>query len=296
MRLPRGAPYRVGILLWAPASVLALATKLDKARLLEPDAGVASLFLVCADELLLGLLGYVATVWALARLRARLRAAAEIVLFAGASALSSAYLIEHLYFRATRLVPDWYVLKEAVRELPHLQGLFRAQLGAAHVATLVAPWLVYLVALVWSRRGGQQRQGEAIPIGARQFFWAAVAALAAAGSLVAEAPGRLAGIRRAVVTTLISDVGADLLRGASREAQRARGDAAAAATGPQRLLRREAPRAQNVVIVVLESVGALYTSPYGRHATTPFLKQLASEGALVERAYTVVPHTSKALV
>jgi lipoteichoic acid synthase len=54
---------------------------------------------------------------------------------------------------------------------------------------------------------------------------------------------------------------------------------------------------RNVVIVILESTRARSTTPYEKGLnTTPFLAYLAEESLLFERAYAVVPHTSKALV
>jgi phosphoglycerol transferase MdoB-like AlkP superfamily enzyme len=54
---------------------------------------------------------------------------------------------------------------------------------------------------------------------------------------------------------------------------------------------------KNLVVIILESTRADATTPYAPGlGTTPFLKRLASESVLVERAYAVVPHTSKALV
>lgn len=53
----------------------------------------------------------------------------------------------------------------------------------------------------------------------------------------------------------------------------------------------------NVVIVVFESLRARSATPYAPSLeTTPFLDSLAQEGVLVDTAYTVLPHTSKALV
>jgi lipoteichoic acid synthase len=54
---------------------------------------------------------------------------------------------------------------------------------------------------------------------------------------------------------------------------------------------------RNVVIVILESTRARSTTPYNEDLdTTPFLDELAEESLMFERAYTLVPHTSKALV
>ena len=57
----------------------------------------------------------------------------------------------------------------------------------------------------------------------------------------------------------------------------------------------ERPR-RNVVIVILESTRALSVNPYVDLPTTPFFAQLAKQSLLVERAYTVIPSTGKALV
>lgn len=54
---------------------------------------------------------------------------------------------------------------------------------------------------------------------------------------------------------------------------------------------------RNVVIVFLESTRAESTTPYKKDLkTTPFLDELSKESLMAERAYAVVPHTSKALV
>lgn len=53
---------------------------------------------------------------------------------------------------------------------------------------------------------------------------------------------------------------------------------------------------RNVVLIHLESVRERSTDPYNPDAnTTPFLDSLADRSLLVERAYTTIPHTSKAL-
>ena len=52
---------------------------------------------------------------------------------------------------------------------------------------------------------------------------------------------------------------------------------------------------RNVVLIHLESTRAGATTPYNEDLeTTPFLNELAKESLLAERAYTTVPHTSKA--
>ena len=54
---------------------------------------------------------------------------------------------------------------------------------------------------------------------------------------------------------------------------------------------------RNVVMVFLESTRARSTTPYHEELeTTPFLDELSEKSLMAERAYAVVPHTSKALV
>ena len=59
----------------------------------------------------------------------------------------------------------------------------------------------------------------------------------------------------------------------------------------------EGRRPPNIVVVVLESVGALNTTPYDPlRRTTPNLDRLAQNGLMVDTMYTVLPHTTKALI
>ena len=60
----------------------------------------------------------------------------------------------------------------------------------------------------------------------------------------------------------------------------------------------ETPKTEkrNVVMVFMESTRAQSTTPYHESLkTTPFLNELSEESLTAERAYAVVPHTSKAL-
>ncbi|WP_244299735.1 LTA synthase family protein [Rubrobacter xylanophilus] len=54
---------------------------------------------------------------------------------------------------------------------------------------------------------------------------------------------------------------------------------------------------RNVVLIHLESTRARSVTPYNRDIrTTPFLNELSKKSLFAERAYTVVPHTTNALV
>ena len=53
---------------------------------------------------------------------------------------------------------------------------------------------------------------------------------------------------------------------------------------------------KNVVLIHLESVRARSTTPYNpRIDTTPYLNELSRQSLMVDNAYTIVPHTSKAI-
>jgi lipoteichoic acid synthase len=53
---------------------------------------------------------------------------------------------------------------------------------------------------------------------------------------------------------------------------------------------------RNVVLILLESTRAVATTPYNQDLeTTPFMDELAKSSLLVQRAYTVVPHTHNAV-
>ncbi|MDQ3863635.1 MAG: sulfatase-like hydrolase/transferase [Actinomycetota bacterium] len=53
---------------------------------------------------------------------------------------------------------------------------------------------------------------------------------------------------------------------------------------------------KNIVLIHLESARARSTTPYNKDLdTTPYLDKLAKHSLMAERAYTIVPHTSKAI-
>lgn len=67
--------------------------------------------------------------------------------------------------------------------------------------------------------------------------------------------------------------------------------------GPLELERDPARPPLNVILVIFESLGWKSIDIFSQGLeTTPFMKDLAEKGTLVPRVYTVLPHTSKALV
>jgi arylsulfatase A-like enzyme len=67
--------------------------------------------------------------------------------------------------------------------------------------------------------------------------------------------------------------------------------------GPLQVVAAKPGRPRNLAIIILESTGANATTAYDPALpTTPFLAELARQSLLAERAYAVIPHTSKAVV
>lgn len=64
----------------------------------------------------------------------------------------------------------------------------------------------------------------------------------------------------------------------------------------ERVVRPTGADRPNIVLILLESVGWQATSFGGQYATTPNLAQFAEGGLVADHMYSVVPHTSKALV
>lgn len=76
-------------------------------------------------------------------------------------------------------------------------------------------------------------------------------------------------------------------------------DGVAGAPGPVNatLVARPDREPKNLVLIILESTGASSVTAYNESlATTPYLDELAKTSLVVERAYSTIPHTSKALV
>ena len=68
-------------------------------------------------------------------------------------------------------------------------------------------------------------------------------------------------------------------------------------TSKAKLVPKPGQQRRNVVVIMLESTRASATTPYNPELkTTPYLATLAERSLMAERAYTITPHTSKALI
>jgi lipoteichoic acid synthase len=166
--------------------------------------------------------------------------------------------------------------------------------------TTVLHWLLVLAALSYAVAGPAvvtrlATGGWRAPVRLAGRAWAAPAAACAAAllffslSLVPSATGAgNAFSRDALANMLVSELATPEI-----ETELAAGELPT----ETRLVPEGRPEKRNVVVVFLESTRARSTTPYNEDLdTTPFLDELSEKSLMAERAYAVVPHTSKALV
>ncbi len=187
------------------------------------------------------------------------------------------------YYQTTGSRSDWEMLAYGFRDFERVWPVVSSELTAGRWAALGAVLAICLAPL--ARRA---REGAA---GWRTLVW--LAALAPVVHMEIEGRGKpvadLRPLQASVFDTLLVD-------GMERFGE------VVIPAGPEELVplavrAREGARHPNVVLVLLESVGARSTTPYTPTLqTTPNLARMASEGLLIEELTAVVPHTSKALV
>jgi lipoteichoic acid synthase len=288
--------------LWAPLAAVSVAAKLYESAMLGALRGPGSAFAVCAHDLIFFGVGY--CVWTLLlRLRgARARTVSLAVLHVLVPLMAIFLVIDLAFFVVTGTLGDWYLLKEGLKGFWALRNLYLSQMTPLRAAGLLLPW-AYSAAVFLVHKWVRQTAGWATrPASNRSVNIAlgvgASAALTGLLSLTAPIPGGMQALRRTAIGGMMEDVTEDAFSQIGKRRHRKNDSSGTPViVGPTSLVRSGKSTARNVVVVVLESTGAAYTSLLGGpYDNTPNLKSLAARGALVEQAYTVVPHTSKSLV
>jgi phosphoglycerol transferase MdoB-like AlkP superfamily enzyme len=147
--------------------------------------------------------------------------------------------------------------------------------------------------LVLGRQDASAAVDTSVPWRTSLFVCLAALALASLSLVAGSGGGASKSFSRdAVVNVFFSGVQRARLENATR-------DIDTAARKPPldtRLGLTEQTQKRNVVLIHLESVRARSVTPYNEDIkTTPFLDDLVQKSLMAERAYTVVPHTSKAI-
>ncbi len=199
----------------------------------------------------------------------------------------------HVFFDKTGSMLNLSFVLASLATFGEIQGVIESEIELVH-------WLVIPVAILYGSVGPAAvtrlaTHGWYVPFRSAGRRWVALLAVCLAAfalfslSLVPSATGAgNAFSRDALANMIVSEL-------ASPEVE-AKLDPDSLPTDTE-LVRTPQTKGRNVVIVILESTRAQSTTPYNEDLeTTPFLAKLANESLVFERAYAVVPHTSKALV
>jgi lipoteichoic acid synthase len=198
----------------------------------------------------------------------------------------------HVFFEKTGSMLGLSFILNSLASFGEIQGTIGSEVKLVH-------WLVIPIAIVYGTVGPAAvtrlaTHGWYVPFRNIGRPWMALpavclAALAFSLSLLPSATGAgNAFSRDALANMIVSEL-------ATPEVEVKH--AAASMPTDTEFVRTPETNRRNVVIVILESTRAQSTTPYNEDLdTTPFLAELAKKSLVFERAYTVVPHTSKALV
>jgi lipoteichoic acid synthase len=311
---PRTWVYVLSLLL--PLLAYTTALKVSNILAKSPGSGLIESSSLMRSDLLFAS-GY-ALLWVglFAVARGRMARRVVVVVFHAAAILVAVVsTCAYQYLMATGTALDYGMVAYYVGKFGEAKGAIASEtppglalllLAALIYATLGPLWVTEILS-AYRRRGSHvprtPREGDGRPEGpsrvlTRRRFLAGGAG-AAAGLLLVKgslAAGTSAGTRgvasRAPVSNLIAtEIEASELAAASR------------AAGPVntlasiRLAATARTRQRHVALIHLESTRERSSTPYNKEIQTqPYLAGLARESLLVERAYTTIPHTSKAMV
>ena len=287
---------------WGLGPWLVLATSLRIVRQVG-SPGQAASFYVDTARYALGFYGLCAlALWLVARqvdarLTGRGRQGALMTLQLGLLGMGFVELAAFNFWRVTGTSLDAFLVEYALRDVG----------GVLHLITDSTPWYVFAIfALLCGlglvgpalglRAQTQQPRADFVALSARARVLTALGAALAVVALWAPPLGRtyaLAGVSAPAHYLAIT-----LVQRSSSSPQALDASVDVDAFNAQHTLSlKPGQRPKNIVIVILESTRALSVNPYqSEHQVTPFLEELARQSLWAERAYAVVPHTSKALV
>ena len=209
-------------------------------------------------------------------------------------------LAEHAFFLSTGATLDWHILRYGVAHFSELRPILLS-VGARNLC-LAGAFLVGVTLLPSALRSLPLRGASAKWVGSRwrrtllqrrlrSISLVSFALFAQSCLIAANAPTDSSGFWMQNLYVRLSKTAIDDWRRGNGKANRD------ASVPEDRLIETRSHRHYNIVLVILESARARSFSSYGSGMTaTPFFEELTQRGALVERAYTVAPHTTKALV
>lgn len=288
------------ILLVLPLFALTAGLKIGKLVKLEGAVGLAKLWWTTAPDIAFS--GAFGLFW-LILLHAMVQWPRTVILTVAhftTLVLTFVAILDHGFFLATGSELDWYLIHYTISNFAELRDVVKSEapLGAllafiAVVGVNLAPvaivrWtkLKHLPAVQYTRTDWRNPRLAA--------FFGAQVGITALAAFVPTVP--LEGVLRPLEDNVFVDIGTDAIEALAADAPERFGPDILP-VDPITLTPTEKLKRYNVVFIVMESMRAKSVTPYQPSLdTTPFLAKLAKKGTLVEDAYTVVPHTSKALV
>ncbi len=293
---------RLGVLL-GPLSAVLIAAKIHKAVVHATPPDVSSVLSVLSEDLIGLALLWVLFALGLGDRRRPISLAVAALVHVLAPVLTLLAIFEHGFFIVTGAIGDGFILGDTLSRISELTGVIGSVITPAVWLAFASPFLISVGLAVWLHRARKRSTSAQLSLSDWQrppfrFVLAHVLLMLVVGlgASFLPVPPSLRSLAHVFYYTVSRDLVA-LGRGAEDE-----GLAELAETEQELSLvptepREGAPHAKNVVLITLESVGARNTSLYTPELkNTPFLESLGKRGAKVERAYTVTPHTSKALV
>jgi lipoteichoic acid synthase len=305
--------------LLVPLVVYELALKVVGLLSEYPDSGVWGALRLLRSDALFDL-GY-ALLWIglFAASRGLLRRIVLVLFHAAAVLVVAVGMCAYQYFRSTGTTLDYPIVAYYLTKLGEAQG-------AVSSAAPLSAWLVLAAALLYAllgpmlitrgllrpsstgysagrpsgaeteeTSGGSRCSGRELT--RREFLAAGVgtatgAFLLTKSLLPDEAAGASASFSRAPISNLVATRLEESEMQAAVEKAKARLPLANARLKPTPRTRR-----RHVALIHLESVRERSVTPYNDALETmPYLAELTKDSLLIERAYTTIPHTSKAIV
>ncbi|QYJ16862.1 Phosphoglycerol transferase I [Rubrobacter xylanophilus DSM 9941] len=282
--------------LLVPFTVYGVGLKAASALSQFRGAGPGGLFELLLSDLLFDL-GY-ALLWvgAFAVLRrGRARAVLLVLLHATTILVLLVQTAAYQYFKSTGSTLDYGIIALSLAQFGEIKAVIASEVSVLSAALLAAvvlytafgPWL-FTRALFRDRQEGRPR----LPVEAAGL------ALLAAGFITLSGMAGGAGAsfaRDGFVNVVITGLGYS--ETARFDLSSMPGVRPMETPTDTRLVPTPRTQKKNVVFIHLESTRAFSVTPYNEEIdTTPFLQELSRHSIFAERAYTTVPHTSKAIV
>jgi lipoteichoic acid synthase len=203
----------------------------------------------------------------------------------------------HQYFQETGSTLSLNVIMYSLRSFGDIKDVIGSVTSPAVWLAVLAildfivlgPWMISR--LIYGRRRGPESSGSL----ATARLFALGACTVAIGFIFLSSPVDADGVSKSfsrdpVVNVVMSEVDYARIRNQITAASPMETPLNA------RLQQTDRTEKKNVVFIHLESTRARSTTPYNRDIdTTPYLDELSKHSLMAEHAYTIVPHTSKAI-